>query len=64
MATLLEILKAKVERIEAESDSKISYETREEIWRKIRMGEPLSTLERLIHDYDLEVYKNTGKWQE
>jgi len=55
-------LKEKIERLEAESDCKISAEARDEIWRKIKMNEPLSKQERLIHDYDLECYTITGKW--
>lgn len=58
----LEMLEAFIDRLEAESDCKISYETREEIWRKIRLGLPLTTQERLIHDYDLEIFIRTGKW--
>ena len=59
----LEILEAFINKLEAESDCDISYESREEIWRKIRMGLPLTDQERLIHSYDLEVLKVTGKWK-
>lgn len=58
----LEMLEAFIDRLEAESDSKISHEYREEIWRKIRLGIALSDQERLIHDYDLECFSKTGKW--
>lgn len=58
----LEMLEAFISRLEAESDCKISYEAREEIWRKIRLGIPLTDQESLIHKYDLEVFKKTGKW--
>ena len=58
----LEMLEAFINRLEAESDCKISSETRDEIWRKIRLGLPLTDQERMIHNYDLEVFKKTGKW--
>ena len=57
-----ETLKEQIERLEAESDHNISRETREEIWRKIRLGLKLSEQERLIHDYDIECMVKTGKW--
>jgi hypothetical protein len=58
----MSLLKDKIERLEAESDCKISSTRRDDIWRKIRLGIPLSDQDRLIHDYDLECFRLTGKW--
>jgi hypothetical protein len=60
----MNIYSKEIERLEAESDCKISSGTRELIWEKIRKGIELTKQERLIHNYDLEVFKETGKWVE
>ena len=58
----MNVYSKEIERLVAESDCEISSATREEIWGKIRKGIQLTEQERLIHNYDLEVFKETGKW--